>query len=271
MPESRLPDFLKVIDQLTEIWTANLPLNVPNQTRLAKFKVICNVAFDLYLSSIAVSLERKSSRITEAHAVQDESLGLPSSYSTPVLQSPSLRFYPLNAGPSSQPTPGLITPRRTPSLQSHPSPESTSKSGDDAAISRLRQYAISVEAHELAGSELLAQWPLSPGRDPGGYSWEAAQSASKIGVKEHNARLQKEETRRRQQTQKLLKQATATAATQERTPFGTQPVVSSHVFSSQAASEPRDDIPMTQPDRGRFYSRPTSKVNQGQKKRKAGF
>ncbi len=174
----------------------------------------------------------------------------------------------------SQPSFNLPTPAQTPSLYSRAT--SASEHKEDPAISRLRQYAVSIRSKtDFGKSPILSQWPSVPGSDPANYSWAAKREAGDDGPNEaeREQRIRKEETRRRRRTEKFLNEESATPRKPVSQPMvvipsGSQPVVAHNGFSSQTV----EDFPMTQPDRGAFGSRSIKTSKKKPKKaRTAGF
>jgi RNA polymerase I-specific transcription initiation factor RRN6 len=275
---SNYPDLLKIYNQVADNWLASLPLKVSAQARLSKFRIIRQIAVELFLSSLAVSLRHNASDAT-IMSIQtlDENLTPPeldkedgtTRESSPTKFSSELALFPERDLDFNLPTLA-----RTPSLYSH----TTSASGlrEDPAISRLRQYAVSVSSKpDFGNPPMLSHWPSIPGGDPAQYSWEATQRAAEEddSGKESEQRNRKEEARHRRRTEKFLAQERArTIETMSQPmvviPSGSQPVVTYNGFSSQTV----DDIPMTQPDRGIFGSRSAQRGKKRPKKhRTAGF
>jgi RNA polymerase I-specific transcription initiation factor RRN6 len=275
---SNYPDLLKIYNQLADNWIASLPLKVSAQARLSKFKIIRQIALELCLSSLAVSLRNKATNVAFATSQDaDGGLALPEfdkEDGTIRESSPSNFSSQLASLPERELDLNLLTPAQTPSLYSHAT--SASDLREDPATSRLRQYAVSINSKpDFAKPQLLSHWPSTPGGDPAQYSWEATKRAEEEDESggESEQRTRKDEARRRRRTEKFLRQETARAAEAISQPIvvissGSQPIVAHNGFSSQTV----DDIPMTQPDRGAFGSRSTQKDKKKPKKhRTAGF
>jgi RNA polymerase I-specific transcription initiation factor RRN6 len=276
--ESNYPDLLRTYNQLAENWMTSLPPKVSAQARLSKFRTTRQIAVELCLSSLAVSLRSKATDVTIA-PTQDDYSGAP----LPELdkeEGTTRESSPANYSPQIAPFLqrerdfNLPIPAQTPSLYSHAT--STSELREDPALSRLRQYAVSINSKPDFGKPpILSHWPSTPGSDPAQYSWDATQKAAgeNGGVDESDKRNRKEEARRRRRTENFLKQERARAAEAVSQPMvvipsGSQPLVTHNGFSSQTV----DDVPMTQPDRGAFGSRSAQKGKKKPKKhRTAGF
>ncbi|RDL39034.1 uncharacterized protein BP5553_03374 [Venustampulla echinocandica] len=262
--------FLKIYDHMVEIWMASLPAEVSVTTRLSKYKIIRQVAIELCLSSVVCSLRR--SEPSAPGGDEDEDVRLPSSGAerpaggtSPALYSPDMTPEPSQKQRSG----GVPTLSRTPSLYSHATSVSRSGSIEDPAVSRLRQYAVSIKSQPDSGKlKLPSQWVV--GDNPDEYSWESAKDTSMAENGERGAsRRNREESQRRQLKEKFLSRERLKAAVSQPafTPFGSQPDPGKHAFSSQS----RGDIPMTQPDRGTFGSRSLQKPNKKVRRRNAGF
>ena len=279
MDQSHNPlDMLKVYDALVEVWMASLPLEVPGSSRLSKFKIIRKIAVELYLSSIAFSMSIKASQVPtipdKSTAEMKAVLQLDKIETMPRDISVAFSSSQLDSLPSQASDLSLPTLTRTPSEHSHESTTTTRHLPEDPAISRLRQYAVSIKSlPDFGKSKLLSHWPSSHGANPARYSWEAAKKASVVAEngEEGDYRTRREEARRRRRTEKFLSREGARATEVESLPMymatGSQPQVAHYTISSQTV----DEEPMTQPDRGAFGSRSAQKAMTKKKSRRAGF
>lgn len=276
-PESELADLMKLFDQLVKNWMASLPLTVSNPARLAKFRVVRQIAIELCLSSLGISIRNKAHLPSEAHAggLDKGALDIQKSDGAAQDSLPSLSSSQV-AFTTGEPDFDLPTPARTPSVYSQATTASDVQ--EIVAISRLRQYAVSIGAKLDPGApHVLSRWPTFPGADPAAYEWvrESREADNEGTGDEREARNKKEEAKRRRRTEKFLQkersQAASSASQLTSQPMvllpGSQPEVSHYGFSSQV----EEDVPMTQPDRGVFGSRTAQKRNKGKKKHKAGF
>ncbi|KAL5345950.1 hypothetical protein ACLOAV_008980 [Pseudogymnoascus australis] len=279
-----LPNLSNVYDRLVNLWVTSLPKSTPGMARMAKEKVVRNVAADLCLSSILVSIRDKSAPLPAAAPPQDLEDG------------PSLTL-PIHGG---RPPPSPRTPSRSrfssQPLQDHgfepsssyatPAPSESALSGEpaeDPAVARLRGYALSIKSLKPLGptcASILAQWPETPGSDPATYVWRPDQifgAAGEEGDSDEEATRQKEEKRRRR-TEKFLKRQKGVASPRLGTVLSSQPppVVESQPAYRFAASQVTvassgqadGGLSMTQPSAGAFGSR----AGLGKKKkRKTGF
>ncbi|TAQ88050.1 hypothetical protein B7494_g3615 [Chlorociboria aeruginascens] len=273
------PDVLTIYDHLVDIWITGLPIKVSGPARFAKFNFIQQIAMDLYFSSLCLSLRNKSSKITvvepeEQMSVSDSIKKVDGTVSQPdSAASIHIRPFPTTI---QDPQSSLLTPTQTPSVHSYGSTVSALDQQEDPAITRLRQYAVSIKSPPDFGvqkSALLTHWPASPGIDPANYSWEAAKKASEKDEKRQaENRHRRNESRRRRKAEKFLNREqtqVAEAASQSSfAQFGSQPDVPHQGFSSQTV----DDLPMTQPTGGAFGSRALqAKKKKPKKRRTAGF
>lgn len=123
---------LAVYDDLVDKWMTNLPQRVPVQARVLKHRTIRQVSIELCLSSVAISLRPK---------VADDKDGEDTDYmirdNSPALYSPEMT----PASSYLEPSVTLPSPARTPSVFSHVTNTTSSETGQDSAITRLRQYA----------------------------------------------------------------------------------------------------------------------------------
>ncbi|KAF8863503.1 hypothetical protein BDZ45DRAFT_722283 [Acephala macrosclerotiorum] len=278
LPNSEIPgysDLSTLYDQMAEYWMTSLPPNVSNWARVARYRVIRQLAIDVCLSSVGISIENKLvSAAGPPQEGEDDRLSLPtlgrdSRFGRDT--SPTYFSSQLATIPDREVDHRLPTPAKTPSLYSHATSASDLK--EDPTISRLRQYAPSIKAEsDIGSSRLRSEW--KPGADPYEYSYQEAQKARAAAESgdESEHRNSKEEARRRRRTEKFLRQersrAVEAAAQSMFKPSGSQPAVSRHFASSQTV----DDVPMTQPELGTFGSRVGQKAKKKSKKpRTAGF
>jgi RNA polymerase I-specific transcription initiation factor RRN6 len=266
--KSTIPNLLAIYDDLVDNWMTNLPPKVSIQTRLSKHKIIRQLAIELCLSSVGISLQTNDTDLPVAAKGKDaEGVDVPGGIgrdSSPLLFSPEM-----TPASFSEPALSLPSPARTPSVYSHATTTTGFELGENPAITRLRQYAVSIRSQLDPGkSKLLASWV--PGGDPAEYSWEEQKTDD--SEEEDGRRSRREEARRRKRTEKFLnrERARAPIAAESQSaflPFGSQPDAAHLGFSSQTV----DELPMTQPDRGAFGSRSAQKGKKKQKRRNAGF
>lgn len=274
---TKYPDMWTLYDKLAEYWMASLPPGVTNIGRLARYRVVHQLAMDVCLSSICISVENKLVSV-ERPSQEKEKKAMP----LPILDrdsgfsresSPTFFSSQLAAISDQEPRVPFPTPSKTPSEYSHTT--SASEVKEDPAITRLRQYARSIKSKpDLGPPSILSHWPSRPGEDPALYSYEEAQKAVAAGESgdESEHRNRKEDARRRRRTERFLRQersrAVETAAQSMFQPSGSQPAVSNNLTSSQTVA----DLPMTQPVLGTFGSRMGEKDKRRTKKRRtAGF
>jgi RNA polymerase I-specific transcription initiation factor RRN6 len=271
--ESRSAGLLKVYDHLVENWITSLPLKVTGPARHSKFKIIRQVAVELSLGSLTISIQKKASDVK----------ALPGEHSDPDLEL-RLQLLDQDDGTTRESSPAfyssqlrdmsergldfrLPTPARTPSIYSHTT--STSEVKEDPATSRLRQYALSIKSKpDLGKVSFLSHWPSIPGIDPATYSYDSIQKAAAAEESggESEAQGRREAARPRRRTEKFLQQSAQVAEP------SSQPMVLRSSPEPGVSHPPLmvDDLPMTQPDRGAFGSRPVQQSKK-QKKRTAGF
>lgn len=271
-----------VYDKLVDLWVSSLPREAPGPTRLAKEKLVRNIATELYLSSVVVSVRDKAVSIPQPKEAEHLRLVLPVRGKDESITSRERQPevpYDSTAGYNSSILASVIpTPGTTPSVTSR---EASTLSGDpkeDDSISRLRGYALSIRSQaplNTARSSILAHWPIAPGTDPLNYSWEDARrndgGTEDLDSDEEDAFVrQKEEARRQRREEKFLKRQRVTTVDSTSdlvavVTSGSQPDPVQHVASSQIVGE----IPMSQPDRGVFGSRQGQKAFK--KRRTRGF
>lgn len=205
----------RVHEQLVEYWITNLPLHVPPQARLAKFKIIRQLGVELALNSFGISLQNKATSALNAPVIEstqkDRDIGTTTRESSPgIFSSQAQQTFRQDIYSS------LPTPSQTPSMYSQATSatgessevDGANEANEDPAVSRLRQYAVSIGFKEEVGkSALLAHWPLRPGSDPSNYSYEAMQDreAGEETGYESARRNKKEEKRRRKRAEKFLR------------------------------------------------------------------
>lgn len=272
------PDMSSLYDQMAEYWMATVPPNLSNAARIARYRAIRQLAIGVCFSSIAISVENKSVSAERPPGEKDDARSVPIldkiSGISGISRESSPTFFSsqLAAIPDREPDFRLPTPAKTPSIYSHTT--SASEIKEDPAITRLRQYAISIKAKpDLGPPSLLSHWPSRPGADPAEYSYEDAQKAAVAAESgdESEYRNRKEEARRRRRTEKFLRQersrAVEAAAQSIFMPSGSQPAV-----LHEASSQQVPDLPMTQPELGIFGSRAVQEGKKRNKKpRTAGF
>lgn len=274
--DPKLPNFIHVYDRLVGQWIQSLPREISNQARLSIFNITRKVAVELCLSSIAVSFcDRTADR--EKVNTEVEEVVLPTSETKEGYKEASQSI------PSSQITAeslhdarfGLPTPAQTPSLHSGGSITSA-EPGEDPAVLRLRQYAISMDSPQEANQLiLLSRWPSTPGENPANFSWKPAVQTSTADDEadyRREQRRRREETRRRRRTEKFLNEDIGGGFGPASQPaplvsYGSHPDIARHAPSSQVI----DEFPMTQPGRGMFGSRSAEVTKKKQRRRNAGF
>ena len=253
---------LQIYQRLVHHWIAKLPLRASVIVRGSKFKLVRQIAVELGLSLYTLTLQSKGSRVKGIIASGEEDLedgGHATRESSPAT------FYSAQASTTGRrwPESSFPTPTLTPSVYS----QQTSASGviEDPAISRLRQYALSIRPRPDTGkSRILSEWPSVPGVDPAIFTYKKPRTEEEEEDSEReSARRKRDLQKRRKRTEKFLLRSTEPSRAV--TPAGSQPPEPADLpFSSQ----PAESQPMTQPDRGTFGSR----KNKGKKKqRMAGF
>jgi len=266
--DTALPNLFVIYDDLAHTWMTNLPPDIPGRTRVSMHKVIRQVAIELCLSSVGLSLQPKDSEQPEVDDGQDgndEHGAVPS----PPLYTPEM-----TPAVVSEPSVSMSSPPRTPSVYSHATNATGSELGENLAITRLRQHAVAIGSQPDPGkSKLLSSWVV--GGNPAEYPWDATQKADDDG-EEDDRRRRREDARRKRRTEKFLNRERARAPVAAESqpapaflPPGSQPDFAHNGFSSRTV----DDMPMTQPDRGAFGSRTATKgkKKKKQKRRKSGF
>ncbi|EKD12846.1 uncharacterized protein L3040_007000 [Drepanopeziza brunnea f. sp. 'multigermtubi'] len=272
-PDSKYPDLINVFDQLVDYWMSSLPANLHNVARHAKFKAIGQLAMELSLSAIGISIQDRALSVPDAVTQLDEDTAtLPgvskdnASFrdSSPVLFSSQLA--------TMQDGLGLPTPTATPSLHS----QATSVSGlvEDPVIARLRRYAPTIKAKtdwtENTNASVLSHWSTELGADPAKYSYETAKQKHAAANSGDDVRRssKKEKARRRRRTEEFVKAVEPAVSRRSNFFSGSQPEAADNPFSSQVL----DDMPMTQPVGGAYGSRTMpQRKKKAKKSRTAGF
>jgi RNA polymerase I-specific transcription initiation factor RRN6 len=263
---------LNIYDSLIELWISSLPSGTPGVLRLQKEKIARQVAADVYLASIGVSVGPAASP-SEISIDENEpgTLRLPvrsrkgKEKVTDVSKSSQIPMLP----PSSQITSRPLSQSSVASGVPNPS------SREDPASERLRAYTTLRPQPVLptSMSTMLMHW--MPGTDPNTYSWTATNRVLEVlteteddtGVEK--ARHQRRQDRLKRQRAAML-ESTAAAEQSPTRLWGSQPpaVRVAKLLSSQATVEER--IPMTQVERGPFGGREDERKRKA-KRRAAGF
>lgn len=257
-------NMMKIYQDLVDKWIASLPLAASNAVRGSKFRTIRQIAAELFFSSITISLQSKSSMVpTVVPEKDDEVLGEDAGMSTRESSPATFFSAQMSLGTQHDPESTLRTPTQTPSTYSRLT--SISSPEEDSAISRLRQYAVSINSRpDVRKSKILSEWPTVPGVNPASYVYKQKASSDDEDSAPESSKNRRDAARRKKRTEKFL-QRNAESSRRVVTPSGSQPAeVQPPAFSSQ----PLEDVPMTQPDRGNFGSR---KGKGKKKQRTAGF
>lgn len=267
-----MPDLSNVYDKMVDLWVSCLPKQTPGPARLAKERIVRNIAMELHLSSLALLARSKSVSVPKIATPQPGA-----DFVLPVRGKPgSLERMESQGsqGSSVEHSSGLPTSTAAPILTQNET-SIPSVPTEDPAISRLRSYTISIKSQPPPGTArlaILAHWPSTPGADPSNYSWEATRTTvtddEDLDSDNEEVMKRQKEARRKRHAKKFLRQRADTMGTASQPapaiPFGSQPAMAQHFLSSQTG-----DIVMTQPDRGVFGSRPGIKVFK--KRRIRGF
>jgi RNA polymerase I-specific transcription initiation factor RRN6 len=265
-----------VYDKMIECWVSCLPVHIPGQMRLAKERVVRDVAAEVCLASLAVTVRGKPTRFQEPRKPREWfDLSLP--------VRPRTNFTSSHESGAGQVTDKSEADNAsyTATLGMQPPTSAThyireEPLTEDPTISRLRSYALSIRSQPLlsaAASAILDHWPTTPGINPSNYSWEAtcvtsAKVWDQSSDEEDTIRRKKEEQRRQRAERFTARQrANADGATSQLTSFGSQPAPAKGNITSSQATEIA--LPMTQPDRGLFGSRLAQKS--WKKRRTKGF
>ncbi|KAI1008171.1 hypothetical protein K3495_g72 [Podosphaera aphanis] len=261
-------DLMSIFDRLLELWMSTKPSGFSNRSRGASYKVIRNLAIDLYFSSFVISLRRKN-LVTRSSTVDSQTHETPRSTWSTMTESSYCTNSSMPVFLGTNETNNQHSLRlRSPSEFSHAT--SSFDPEEDSAISGLRQYAVFIKSRSipLGNAPFLKAWPSTPGSDPSLYCYEAAAEARSDEDKPSNSR---EEARRKRRTDRFLRQLSC-----EETEGGSQQIS----YPQQSASQQEDfslsfpsqvdEISMTQPDRGVYGSR-SIKKRKNKKQRTAGF
>ncbi|EMR88831.1 putative rna polymerase i-specific transcription initiation factor rrn6-like protein [Botrytis cinerea BcDW1] len=270
--DDKCPDLLQIYDQLINVWVTNLPRKTPGPVRLEKARSIRRIAMEIWLSSVGISLRNEQFEPRPPPVFEDETSMHILKDIDELSRASSPPYFSSQAQSRAMENPQLSLPTPTPSVISAPAVV------QDPTISRLRQYAVSIEPKiefGAARASLLSQWPSVPGADPNKYSWEEVQRAALAEESgDDDYRSRRENARRKRRAERFLSRDRANAAASSSQamaqPFGSQPV-GYNTYSSQ----PVNELPMTQPSKGAFGSRIAAPATPGKKKSKkrraAGF
>ncbi|QSZ33269.1 hypothetical protein DSL72_002857 [Monilinia vaccinii-corymbosi] len=258
------PDLLKIYDRLINIWVTNLPRKTPGPVRLWKARLIRKIAMELWLSSVGISFRNKQFEPRPPPIVEEGSPLRMLKNIDELSRASSPPYFSSQGNSKAVKNPEFSLPTPAPSVVS------AATAVEDSTITRLRQYAISLEPKTEFGparSSLISQWPSVSGVDPATYSWEEVQRAAAAEESgEDDYRIRREHARRKRKAEKFLSRDRANAAASSSQavaqPFGSQPAEYT-TYSSQ----PVNDIPMTQPSRGTFGSRVAAPATPGKKQR----
>ena len=265
------PGLMIVYDNIAEKWLA-LPKEALVLGGLAKFNIARKLAIELCLGSIGVSLCNKTVQ-------EDPSTPEPNDIVLPILSriydppqgDPRIPSSHIRHSLSHDNGSNLPAPAQKPKLHSQ---ESSSSGGpvDDPAVLRLRQYVASAKTPPTLGSStLLSGWPASPGSDPSEYVWRGVQE-DLAGAERNLARLKRRQEARSQKTARnFLERGNIVAEHSLSQPLSGSFRNQGDGRKHAASSQPIEELPMTQPDRGLFGSRAQLVVRRPKKRRAAGF
>ncbi len=234
-----------IYDTLIDLYITSLPANTPGQARIAKERMIRNIAGELALSSLMVHLKSRptgETQSTQAATVVLDFQDLLSSQLNPSQSQPSNRHLRLGGDghepPSSQPSidtgftesrflatqlstqlsqlvPPAPTPApstRAPSVAGSQATQLRDEAVEDPATSLLRSYALHIKSQKpLQGTraKILGQWEL--GADPRAYVYREVDSLE-VGEEAEDAAGKEEkeerERKRRRKEERALKRQT---------------------------------------------------------------
>ena len=184
------PDITLLYDSLVQDWLAPLPADVSNRIRIAKEKLIRNIAAELSLARVVIfrAPDEGIAQAGKGHSRASSQPNMLQDYKFPPTSQMSEYGVSSSFGPnksSSLPgTPSSSQPPQLPSQDSKGTP-----------YSRLRLYTSIHEQPPLSKSvsNLLAHW--QPGSDPSTYDWQ--KTAQALDVEEAQEERMKRSTSKR--------------------------------------------------------------------------
>lgn len=263
-----LPSLSNIYDRMVQAWVTCLPIETFGSARLAKEKLVRSAAVELCLSSLILSLKSKSSRLLAVTSPIDSQETMTTygklSNDRGHLRS-STQIDHFSTSQSSQTAfHRLPTPATTATQSSIWGSTISSITGQDDAVSYLRNYAKSIKAQRPAGSGLtnvLAHWDLA--EDPWAYSWDSVQKsvagARQIDSDDEEAHAERKEAHRRQRrAERYLKKQRQSLGASSQPLVGT-PLRTLPIHTAAARSQPQTsgwDIGGSQPDSRAMFSSP---------------
>lgn len=214
-----LTDMSTIYDKMIELWVASLPAETPGAVRIAKERLVRNIAADLALSSLMAHVQEKpkapdtiatneresfrSSQFTQSQAMVSQRSHLPSA--TPDLDLPSSQ--PSIDGGMTEQYSQLLTPASSVagSQASH-----SGEAAEDPSITLLRSYALHVKTQKplrKSRADILSTWEL--GINIKDFVWKAPDLYGTVEEEEEDeeaiAKKKRQEHRERRRTEKFLK------------------------------------------------------------------
>lgn len=290
-------DLMSIYDSLAGLWLASLPVALSVEARLEKHRMVCRVALQLYLSSLTLHFSLKQGPNLRQHLFANEvPINTTDGGQQPrhvAMQEQSQRMPLLERSFSKS---AISTPRRTPSVHSQTSGSQAEELPDlNDALTRLQAYAPSIKSKSISSrvaTRLLASWPTEPGTDPSLHTWSplpgavAADDSDTDGSQrtvnsQKSQKSQKSQRSQRSSRSQRLWMAGSDLEAHIQGEMPLRPTAGAPPNSQPAAleadivsSQPTEDMPMTQPDRGNYGSRQEVKDRRKKAKKKrraAGF
>ncbi|KAI9701443.1 MAG: hypothetical protein M1836_001498 [Candelina mexicana] len=246
--------------RLLKDWVTPISDDVPGRTRIAKAKIAAQVAAEISLASIGVSLRPT---INPAPVLQAEPASpLLSTFNLPVrARLPSPTGSSASKGKQRE-SPPYPTPQ--PSSLGLPATPSSESAGtaflEDPASTRLRAYTSLTPQPQLPSSlsNIICQW--QPGADPATHSWTPPRFAlAEPRLDEDDVEARERTNQRKKQERLLKRQRTATLDAlipESQRLYGSQPTLAIRPLISSQPTVEEDRVPMSQTERGPHGGRP---------------
>ena len=240
-------DLSEVYDKMIEIWVASLPAGTPGFVRIAKERLVRNIAADLALSSLMLHFQEKPKTI-----VLDDTEYIPTTASFSSSQPAQSQAYTSQRShlpsetpdpnlPSSQPSlDGGLTQEHSQLLTPAPSLAGSQRGGsvmgeaaEDPSISLLRSYALRVKPQPPLGkvrADILSTWEVGTSvkdyryKPPDLYGTVEADSDEEAAATKKKKQEKRERRRTQREFKKLKRKSMLPSQSQDfsGTPLGSQ-------------------------------------------------
>lgn len=253
-------DLSHIFHQLIETWISVLPNDVPNRSRGVRLRLVRKLALDLFMSSIGLFFEKKTTSHQNLQLIESQQSSQPDIFETDISGKPNLLLTRQKAaerkyeGADNQYHTSSIT--KSDDLEILLAPETSS---EDPALSRIRQFTISVKSNsKFKRPKFLNDWPSTPGCDPDTvYSYENSCNFS-VRARSDDEKMSRGESRKQWKANKSLSQQS----------------LASHQSISQSSIVIRDSVAEIPTSQSSMKTNEIININRkrkSKKKRTAGF